>query len=126
MQVEHGDPKWKGLADSDDWQIGALRSAPLENKRRGRELDFWFGKPAAGAATHAGAVDHDDDDEPVSAAMPKRQWPRRAWNAPAAQARALYPYPQAFDQPPHAHSAARVRHLNSSPPSGARVGERSA
>ncbi len=40
-------PRWSGLADDDKWQIGApgadARTQAYE-KRRLRELDFWFGK----------------------------------------------------------------------------------
>jgi phosphatidylserine/phosphatidylglycerophosphate/cardiolipin synthase-like enzyme len=40
-------PRWKGLADDDTWQIGAPGADAHTqgyDKRRRRELDFWFGK----------------------------------------------------------------------------------
>lgn len=40
-------PKWAGLADNDKWQIGAPGAdakTQSYDKRRERELDFWFGK----------------------------------------------------------------------------------
>ncbi len=42
-----GAPRWSGLANNDKWQIGAPGAdAKTEayDKRRRRELDFWFGK----------------------------------------------------------------------------------
>jgi phosphatidylserine/phosphatidylglycerophosphate/cardiolipin synthase-like enzyme len=39
--------KWSGLADNDGWQIdapGADSKTQAYDKRRKRELDFWFGK----------------------------------------------------------------------------------
>jgi phosphatidylserine/phosphatidylglycerophosphate/cardiolipin synthase-like enzyme len=38
---DHDKPKWQGLADNDQWQI--KDSNQPYDKRRGRELDFWFG-----------------------------------------------------------------------------------
>jgi len=41
------EPKWKGLADNDHWQIGDPNADGRErayDKRRLRELNFWFGK----------------------------------------------------------------------------------
>ncbi len=48
IQAQDGAPKWQGLADDDQWQIRDA-SQPYD-KRRLRELDFWFGAPAAEAA----------------------------------------------------------------------------
>ncbi len=48
VHAEHDKPKWQGLADDDQWQIKDP-SQPYD-KRRVRELDFWFGKSAS--ATH--------------------------------------------------------------------------
>jgi phosphatidylserine/phosphatidylglycerophosphate/cardiolipin synthase-like enzyme len=45
VQAEHGAPKWQGLADDDKWQI--IDSSRAYDKRRLRELDFWFGATAA-------------------------------------------------------------------------------
>jgi phosphatidylserine/phosphatidylglycerophosphate/cardiolipin synthase-like enzyme len=45
VQAQHGKPAWDGLADDDKWQIGAPGSDASYDKRRLRELDFWFGKP---------------------------------------------------------------------------------
>ncbi len=44
VQRQDGHPKWTGLADADDWQI----KSPLKDydKRRLRELAFWFGEAA--------------------------------------------------------------------------------
>jgi uncharacterized protein YijF (DUF1287 family) len=41
VQAQDGKPKWQGLADDDAWQIKDP-SQPYD-KRRLRELDFWFG-----------------------------------------------------------------------------------
>jgi phosphatidylserine/phosphatidylglycerophosphate/cardiolipin synthase-like enzyme len=41
VQAEHGKPKWQGLADDDKWQIRDPSQG--YDKRRVRELDFWFG-----------------------------------------------------------------------------------
>ena len=41
--------KWEGLADDDKWQIGvpaADAKTQAYDKRRRRELAFWFGQPA--------------------------------------------------------------------------------
>ena len=62
VQAQHGKPGWKGLADGDDWQIGAPQiGAPTsdagDDRRRQRELDFWFGQPAAAAEPGKGAAD---------------------------------------------------------------------
>ncbi len=46
VQAQQGKPAWEGLADDDTWQIGAPGSDAAADKRRGRELDFWFGKSA--------------------------------------------------------------------------------
>jgi phosphatidylserine/phosphatidylglycerophosphate/cardiolipin synthase-like enzyme len=43
LQRDHGQPAWEGLADDDKWQIDAPGSDEAANKRRSRELDFWFG-----------------------------------------------------------------------------------
>ncbi|HYZ48965.1 MAG TPA: phospholipase D-like domain-containing protein [Sphingomonas sp.] len=50
VQAADGAPKWQGLADDAQWQIKDP-SRPYD-KRRIRELDFWFG--AATAAARAG------------------------------------------------------------------------
>ncbi len=42
VQKQGGAPKWTGLADDDNWQIKSP-DQPFD-KRRIRELDFWFGK----------------------------------------------------------------------------------
>lgn len=42
VQKQHGKPSWSGLADDDKWQI-ADPASPYD-KRRLRELDFWFGR----------------------------------------------------------------------------------
>ncbi len=42
VQKQGGAPKWTGLADDDSWQIKSP-DQPYD-KRRIRELDFWFGK----------------------------------------------------------------------------------
>jgi phosphatidylserine/phosphatidylglycerophosphate/cardiolipin synthase-like enzyme len=46
VQAQRGKPSWKGLADDDKWQIGAPESDARGDKRRPRELDFWFGASA--------------------------------------------------------------------------------
>ena len=48
VQTQHGQPSWSGLADNYKWQIKDSGSPTLYDKRRLRELDFWFGAPAAG------------------------------------------------------------------------------
>ncbi|SCM79708.1 conserved hypothetical protein [uncultured Pleomorphomonas sp.] len=42
VQKQDGKPRWSGLADDDKWQI-ADPANPYD-KRRLRELDFWFGR----------------------------------------------------------------------------------
>jgi phosphatidylserine/phosphatidylglycerophosphate/cardiolipin synthase-like enzyme len=42
VQKQGGAPKWTGLANDDSWQIKSPEQ-PYD-KRRIRELDFWFGK----------------------------------------------------------------------------------
>lgn len=42
VQKQDGKPRWSGLADDDKWQI-ADPATPYD-KRRLRELDFWFGR----------------------------------------------------------------------------------
>ena len=70
VQLEHGDPKWKGLADEDDWQIGAPGTKDGENTRRKRELDFWFGVQPAGRPAHLDVTDH-VDERPAAAPAPR-------------------------------------------------------
>ena len=41
VQADQGKPRWQGLADDDEWQIKDPSQA--YDKRRLRELDFWFG-----------------------------------------------------------------------------------
>jgi hypothetical protein len=48
VQAQQGKPSWEGLADDDKWQIGAPGSNAAVDKRRLRELDFWFGTPGGG------------------------------------------------------------------------------
>jgi hypothetical protein len=43
VQEQQGKPSWEGLADNDNWQIDAPGSDAADDKRRNRELDFWFG-----------------------------------------------------------------------------------
>lgn len=50
VQADHGKPKWQGLADDADWQIKDP-SQPYD-KRRLRELDFWFGTVASDSGQH--------------------------------------------------------------------------
>ena len=45
LQPQLNKPAWLGLADDDRWQIEAPGSNADENRRRTRELDFWFGSP---------------------------------------------------------------------------------
>ncbi len=59
VQADQGKPKWQGLADDDNWQIKDP-SQPYD-KRRLRELDFWFG------ATATGTVQDDSEAQPVPA-----------------------------------------------------------
>jgi phosphatidylserine/phosphatidylglycerophosphate/cardiolipin synthase-like enzyme len=48
VQADQGKPRWQGLADDDEWQIKDPSQA--YDKRRLRELDFWFGATTATAA----------------------------------------------------------------------------
>ena len=48
VQSDRGKPKWEGLADDDKWQIEDP-SQPCD-KRRLRELGFWFGATTATGA----------------------------------------------------------------------------
>ena len=59
VQADQGKPKWQGLAADDNWQIKDP-SQPYD-KRRLRELDFWFG------ATATGTVPDDRQAQPVPA-----------------------------------------------------------
>jgi phosphatidylserine/phosphatidylglycerophosphate/cardiolipin synthase-like enzyme len=51
VQEDRGKPKWEGLADDDKWQIKDP-SQPYD-RRRLRELDFWFGAITASNADSA-------------------------------------------------------------------------
>jgi phosphatidylserine/phosphatidylglycerophosphate/cardiolipin synthase-like enzyme len=44
VQAQQGKPRWQGLADDDKWQIKDAATPTPYDKRRLRELDFWFGK----------------------------------------------------------------------------------
>jgi hypothetical protein len=44
VHTDHNRPRWQGLADDDQWQIKDPNQ-PYD-KRRLRELDFWFGSPS--------------------------------------------------------------------------------
>ena len=48
VQADQGKPRWQGLADDDEWQIKDPSLA--YDKRRLRELDFWFGATTATTA----------------------------------------------------------------------------
>jgi phosphatidylserine/phosphatidylglycerophosphate/cardiolipin synthase-like enzyme len=48
VQADQGKPRWEGLADDDKWQI--KDPGQRYDKRRLRELDFWFGSTMAAAA----------------------------------------------------------------------------
>jgi phosphatidylserine/phosphatidylglycerophosphate/cardiolipin synthase-like enzyme len=48
VQASKGKPKWSGLADDDGWQIRDAKQS--YDKRRLRELAFWFGTGATGGA----------------------------------------------------------------------------
>jgi hypothetical protein len=71
VQAQHGKPTWEGLADDDKWQIAAPGSDAGDDKRRLRELDFWFGTPAP-AAGHQAAGDQPpaDNGQPAAARAP--------------------------------------------------------
>jgi phosphatidylserine/phosphatidylglycerophosphate/cardiolipin synthase-like enzyme len=75
VQAEHGAPKWQGLADDDKWQIGDA-SQPYD-KRRLRELDFWFGATAAVSPA---------DGESDAQSAPKRNAARHARSKRTARA----------------------------------------
>lgn len=47
VQEQDGQPKWRGLADDDQWQIRDDAAPSPYDKRRLRELDFWFGTEQA-------------------------------------------------------------------------------
>jgi phosphatidylserine/phosphatidylglycerophosphate/cardiolipin synthase-like enzyme len=45
VHIHSGRPKWEGLADNDEWQI---RDSSREyDRRRVKELDFWFGSTSS-------------------------------------------------------------------------------
>ena len=46
LAASAGKPAWAGLADDDGWQIAAPGAHSDSDKRRNRELDFWFGGKA--------------------------------------------------------------------------------
>ena len=49
VQAQDGKPSWQGLADDDQWQIKDATPPSPYDKRRLRELDFWFGGSASSA-----------------------------------------------------------------------------
>jgi phosphatidylserine/phosphatidylglycerophosphate/cardiolipin synthase-like enzyme len=66
--------QWEGLADDDQWQIRDASKA--YDKRRLRELDFWFGTDAT--AARAAAPPDDDGEVARPAAASRRNGRRRA------------------------------------------------
>lgn len=73
VQAQHGKPAWQGLADDDKWQIEAPGSDAGDDKRRLRELDFWFGTPAAADHQAAGDEPSADAPAPTHAPAPRSQ-----------------------------------------------------
>ena len=69
VMAQHGKPKWSGLVDDDKWQIQNPDHPNDYDRRRLRELDFWFGTSALPAthpvvANNAMTADRRQDDSP--------------------------------------------------------------
>jgi phosphatidylserine/phosphatidylglycerophosphate/cardiolipin synthase-like enzyme len=86
VMAQHGKPKWEGLADDDKWQIQNPDHPSDYDKRRLRELDFWFGKQAV-PATHPVRL----GDTTRNNASPHPRPPRRAAELGAAHANVRKP-----------------------------------
>ena len=74
VQADQGKPKWQGLADDDEWQIKDPSQA--YDKRRLRELDFWFGAAtptAAGLDRRRGVISGPRDPQPRAFKADRRQ-----------------------------------------------------
>ncbi len=76
VMAQHGKPKWEGLEDDDTWQIQNPGHPNDFNKRRLRELDFWFGKPTL-PATHPVVADDLTDTDGTEDNAPSRPKPTR-------------------------------------------------
>lgn len=64
VMSQHGKPKWSGLADDDKWQIQDPDHPNDYDRRRLRELDFWFGEHASRAARPVAADNTTETDTP--------------------------------------------------------------
>lgn len=78
VMAQHGKPKWEGLEDDDKWQIQNPDHPNDYDKRRLRELDFWFGKPTLPATHPVVADDTTDTDRTQDDAPPQPKPTRRA------------------------------------------------
>src|SRR5262249_16782287 len=70
VPLEHGDPKWKGLADEDDWRTGAPGTKAGEHAPRKRELGCGFGVQPGGRPAHLDVTDH-GAESPAAAPAPR-------------------------------------------------------
>jgi hypothetical protein len=86
VMAQHGKPKWEGLEDDDKWQIQNPDHPNAYDKRRLRELDFWFGKPTLPATHSVVADDTTDTDKAQDDAPPHPKPPRHAAAVGAAHA----------------------------------------
>jgi phosphatidylserine/phosphatidylglycerophosphate/cardiolipin synthase-like enzyme len=86
VMAQHGKPKWEGLADDDKWQIQNPGHPSDYDKRRLRELDFWFGTQAVPATHPVRAADTTDTDTPQDNASPRPRPTQRAAALGAAHA----------------------------------------
>jgi phosphatidylserine/phosphatidylglycerophosphate/cardiolipin synthase-like enzyme len=86
VMAQHGKPKWEGLEDDDNWQIQNQDHPNDYDKRRLRELDFWFGKPASPATRPVVADDTTDTDTTPDNASPHLEPARRGAALSAAHA----------------------------------------
>jgi phosphatidylserine/phosphatidylglycerophosphate/cardiolipin synthase-like enzyme len=84
VMAQNGKPKWEGLEDDDKWQIQNPAHPNDYDKRRLRELDFWFGKPTVPAAHPVVADDTTDTDSTEDDEPPAYRKPTRRVAAPGA------------------------------------------
>src|SRR5262249_51186594 len=86
VMAQHGKPKWHGLEDNDTWQIQNPDHPSDYDKRRLRELDFWFGKRGVSAA-HPVHTDDAAGTDTASAASPRHRSARHPAAAALSAAR---------------------------------------
>jgi hypothetical protein len=83
VMAQDGKPKWEGLEDDDKWQIQNPDHPNDYNRRRLRELDFWFGRRTSPVTHPVPAGDTTGTDTPPDNTSPH---PRPARRGPALSA----------------------------------------